>query len=132
MLLDLLSQAHGGFDSGRNKWRLICLGVGRDVCAISVEGVDGSPKQASAQPASCAYGNCASPRPTVYFVTPDFSEPSGGIRVMYRHTDILNSAGNKAFVLHQRRGIPLHMVRQSDLRDRCDQCNGPGSWRYPR
>jgi len=40
-------------------------------------------------------------QPTVYFLTPDFDRPSGGIRVIYRHVDILNSAGIPAAVLHQ-------------------------------
>lgn len=43
--------------------------------------------------------------PTVYFLTPDHSTPSGGILVIYRHVDILNAAGIRAFVLHQRRGF---------------------------
>jgi hypothetical protein len=46
-----------------------------------------------------------SPRPSIYFLTPDYSEPSGGIRVIYRHVDILNAAGLDAFVLHQRPGF---------------------------
>jgi hypothetical protein len=43
--------------------------------------------------------------PTVYFLTPDHQVPAGGIRVIYRHVDILNSAGLKAFVLHQKPGF---------------------------
>ncbi len=43
--------------------------------------------------------------PTVYFLTPDYDAPSGGIRVIYRHVDLLNSVGIRAFVLHQRRGF---------------------------
>jgi glycosyltransferase involved in cell wall biosynthesis len=43
--------------------------------------------------------------PTVYFLTPDYDIPSGGIRVIYRHVDLLNSAGIRALVLHQRRGF---------------------------
>lgn len=50
-------------------------------------------------------GQEPSARPAIYFLTPDFQEPSGGIRVIYRHVDILNSAGTNAFVLHQRRGF---------------------------
>ncbi len=46
-----------------------------------------------------------SPSPTVYFLTPDYSPPAGGIRVIYRHVDILNQAGIRAFVLHQRTGF---------------------------
>ncbi|MGO4441357.1 glycosyltransferase [Rhizobium sp. RAF56] len=44
-------------------------------------------------------------KPIIYFLTPDYHKPSGGIKVIYRHVDILNSAGIDAFVLHQRRGF---------------------------
>ena len=40
---------------------------------------------------------------TVYYLTPDFDEPSGGVRVMYRHVDALNAAGMPAAVLHSTR-----------------------------
>ncbi len=43
--------------------------------------------------------------PTVYFCTPDIDYPSGGIRVVYRHTDLLNQAGIRAAVLHSRRNF---------------------------
>jgi hypothetical protein len=43
--------------------------------------------------------------PTIYFLTPDTDIPSGGVFVIYRHVDLLNSAGIHAFVLHQRRGF---------------------------
>jgi hypothetical protein len=43
--------------------------------------------------------------PTVYFLAPDFDSPAGGNRVIYRHVDILNDAGIKACVLHQKRGF---------------------------
>jgi glycosyltransferase involved in cell wall biosynthesis len=43
--------------------------------------------------------------PTVYFCAPDWSEPAGGIRVAYRHVDILNQAGIRAAVLHRRDGF---------------------------
>lgn len=42
---------------------------------------------------------------TVYFLTPDWRRPSGGVRVMYRHVDILNEVGIPAAVLHQRPGF---------------------------
>ncbi|WP_018896716.1 glycosyltransferase [Rhizobium sp. 2MFCol3.1] len=44
-------------------------------------------------------------KPTVFFLTPDHQAPAGGIQVIYRHVDILNSAGINACVLHQRRGF---------------------------
>ena len=43
--------------------------------------------------------------PTVYFCVPDFDVPSGGVRVTYRHADLLNAAGIPAFVLHRRAGF---------------------------
>jgi glycosyltransferase involved in cell wall biosynthesis len=44
-------------------------------------------------------------RPVIYFLTPDYDVPAGGVRVIYRHVDILNEAGLAAFVLHSRRGF---------------------------
>ena len=43
--------------------------------------------------------------PTVYLLAPDYDRPSGGVRIMYRHVDILNDAGVRARVLHHRRGF---------------------------
>ncbi len=43
--------------------------------------------------------------PTVYFCTPDYNVPTGGIRVVYRHVDLLNGAGLAASVLHARAGF---------------------------
>ncbi|WMT92830.1 glycosyltransferase [Pelagibacterium sp. H642] len=42
---------------------------------------------------------------TVYFLVGDHDLPAGGIRVIYRHVDILNAAGIPAAVLHRRRGF---------------------------
>ena len=39
--------------------------------------------------------------PTCYFVCPGYDRPSGGIRVIYRFVDILNSAGISAAVVHR-------------------------------
>jgi len=44
-------------------------------------------------------------RPAIYFLTPDYQRPAGGIRVIYRHVEILNAAGLRAYVLHWRRGF---------------------------
>lgn len=38
-------------------------------------------------------------------LTPDFKHPSAGVRTMYRHVDILRSAGVPAEVLHRRPGF---------------------------
>ncbi|HEX3976163.1 MAG TPA: glycosyltransferase [Solirubrobacteraceae bacterium] len=43
--------------------------------------------------------------PVIYFPTPDYNVPAGGIRVVYRHVDLLNSAGIPAAVLHRRPGF---------------------------
>ena len=42
---------------------------------------------------------------TLYYLCPDSDSPTGGIRVIYRHVDILNAHGIPAFVLHQKRGF---------------------------
>ena len=43
--------------------------------------------------------------PTVYYLTPDQTSPRGGVRMMYRHVDLLNAAGIDATVLHGRAGF---------------------------
>jgi hypothetical protein len=43
--------------------------------------------------------------PTIYYATPDFNVPSGGVRVAYRHVDLLNEAGIPAAILHRRTGF---------------------------
>ncbi len=42
---------------------------------------------------------------SIYFYSPDYAFPSGGVRVIYRHVDILNNHGIPAFVLHQKPGF---------------------------
>ena len=42
---------------------------------------------------------------TIYYVAPDISRPSGGVRTIYRHVDVLNRVGFDAAVLHTRRGF---------------------------
>ncbi len=39
------------------------------------------------------------------FLAPDYAPPSGGLRTMYRHVDILNAAGIAAAAVHQRPGF---------------------------
>jgi glycosyltransferase involved in cell wall biosynthesis len=41
----------------------------------------------------------------VYALCPDHDQPSGGIKQLYRHVDILNRNGFDAWVLHQGRGF---------------------------
>ena len=38
---------------------------------------------------------------TIYFLTPDYNTPSGGVQIIYRHVDILNANHIPAFVLHR-------------------------------
>lgn len=61
---------------------------------------DASARRQRRAPLGFASGR--SSRPTVYFLTPDHPTPSGGIRVIYRHVDILNAYGIDAAVLHRR------------------------------
>ena len=42
--------------------------------------------------------------PTIYYLAPHLSAPSGGVRNIYRHVDALNAAGIPAAVIHDRRG----------------------------
>lgn len=60
----------------------------------------------------------ASP-PSVYFLTPDHPTPVGGIRVIYRHVDILNACGIEASVLHRKPGFSCnwfeHKTRVADV-----------------
>jgi glycosyltransferase involved in cell wall biosynthesis len=47
----------------------------------------------------------ASGKPCVYYLVPHLSEPAGGVRVMYRHVDLLNEMGVPAAVLHDSEGF---------------------------
>jgi glycosyltransferase involved in cell wall biosynthesis len=42
---------------------------------------------------------------TIYYLCPNYPSPSGGIRVIYRHVDLLNEAGRPAAVLHHTDGF---------------------------
>ena len=41
----------------------------------------------------------------VYYLCPDIKTPVGGIRVIYRHVDILNRYGIPAYVVHKTLGF---------------------------
>ena len=43
--------------------------------------------------------------PVVYFFCPDYGEAVGGVKVIYRHVDILNRNGIEACVLHSKKGF---------------------------
>ena len=51
--------------------------------------------------------------PTIYYLCPDHAAPSGGIRAIYRHVDILNEAGRSAAVLHHREGYACEWFEHS-------------------
>lgn len=42
---------------------------------------------------------------SVYYLAPDNNRPSGGVRVIYRHVDVLNQLGINAAVLHTKSGF---------------------------
>jgi hypothetical protein len=42
---------------------------------------------------------------TIYYAAPDLARPSGGVRTIYRHVDVLNGLGLAAAVVHARRGF---------------------------
>jgi glycosyltransferase involved in cell wall biosynthesis len=58
--------------------------------------------------------------PTVYYFARDYDVPSGGMRTLYRHVDVLNDAGVPAAVLHGRRGFRCtwfaNQTRTTDVR----------------
>jgi len=43
--------------------------------------------------------------PAIYYVAPEENQPSGGVRVIYRHVDMLNSMGIPAAVVHPHEGF---------------------------
>jgi glycosyltransferase involved in cell wall biosynthesis len=50
---------------------------------------------------------------TVYYLCPDHAPPSGGVRAIYRHVDLLNKAGVDAAVLHHRPGFACRWFEHS-------------------
>jgi len=49
--------------------------------------------------------NEAGPSPTIYYLAPDRAVASGGVRMEYRHVDLLNEMGIDAAILHSRPGF---------------------------
>lgn len=43
--------------------------------------------------------------PKIYYYSPDLNYPSGGIKVLYRHVEILNRHRFSAFILHEKPGF---------------------------
>jgi hypothetical protein len=62
-------------------------------------------------PAEVKYDSDSPGTGTVYYLCPDDDKPSGGIRVIYRHVDLLNAAGRDAVVLHERPGFRVGWFR---------------------
>jgi glycosyltransferase involved in cell wall biosynthesis len=52
-------------------------------------------------------------RRTVYYLCPDHATPSGGVRAIYRHVDLLNAAGIRAAVLHHHRRFSCEWFEHS-------------------
>jgi len=46
-----------------------------------------------------------STRLRLFYLCPDYSSHAGGVRVIYRHVDLLRRNGYEAFVVHERRGF---------------------------
>lgn len=55
----------------------------------------------------------SSAAPAIYYLCPDHAPPSGGIRAIYRHVDILNDAGVSAAVLHHSEGFACRWFEHS-------------------
>lgn len=41
----------------------------------------------------------------IYYWSPDYYTPVGGVKILYRHVDILNAHGSEASILHRHRGF---------------------------
>lgn len=49
--------------------------------------------------------------PVVYYFCPDYREPVGGVKVMYRHVDILNGNDIRSRILHSKKGFRCRWFR---------------------
>ena len=65
------------------------------------------------QPPALKVAERAGEERTVYYLCPDHASPSGGVRAIYRHVDLLNAAGIDAAVLHHRRGFSCRWFEHS-------------------
>ena len=79
----------------------------------------------AARPPRLTYGRSTGP-PAIWFLVPDWPLPSGGVRVAYRHVDLLHEAGRIASVLQGERGsrptwfpntTPVRGARGTTVRD---------------
>ena len=42
---------------------------------------------------------------TIYYWSPDYTSAVGGVKILYRHVDILNKNGFNASVIHRKSGF---------------------------
>lgn len=64
--------------------------------------------------------------PRILFLAPDYDIPTGGVRVMYRHVDILNAAGVPAAVWHHQPGFRCSWFRnETEIVYRAQTALGP-------
>jgi hypothetical protein len=61
----------------------------------------------SRRPPALRYADRPAGEPTIYYLTPDQTAPRGGVRMNYRHVDLLNELGMRASVLHSRPGFQV-------------------------
>lgn len=96
------------------------------------------------QPPRLAVTTRQSGPPTAYYLAPDLPTHSGGVRVIYRHVDVLNSMGIPAAVVHAKPGFragwfanETRVLPASEVTIGPDdvlvapECYGPGLWRLP-
>ena len=65
------------------------------------------------QPPTLRVGARGTRAPAIYYLCPDNAAPAGGIRMIYRHVDLLNEAGHNAVVLHHREGFSCRWFEHS-------------------
>src|SRR6476661_3980708 len=46
-------------------------------------------------------------RPTIYVFAPDLSHPLGGMKMLYRHVDILNANGFQSYIVQSSRDFKI-------------------------
>ncbi len=51
--------------------------------------------------------------PSIYYLCPEHATPVGGVKVIYRHVDILNKHGLSAYVVHQTPGFRVKWFENS-------------------
>jgi hypothetical protein len=52
-------------------------------------------------------------KPTIYVFAPDLSHPLGGMRMLYRHVDILNANGFEAYIVHASKNFRIGWFEHS-------------------